>query len=481
MSVIEQATQDKEASLISIDPMIEVHLHLIISTFEKGNKESLTEDGIFASMYGELGKHESNLGAFRKTSSTYGGMDGETFDMETGEHIDSSVTATDGMAEVTASIEGVVGGTADAIIEFAINPPDTFPDGSPNVFAQCFPCDHRITILAETLPLPDWSFGYQKYIDQIKSLVNQILAALNPVNFYADICALLDMLRIVCPQDLTLLITMLNFMLARYVVLSIQLDLDWVSLVGIILLPLIMLLVALFDIMLSIGLNPINCLQTLIESFTDLASAGINLAGSIGAIGVASTGEEIPNQTGGVNNPIFSTSLEMPVRNEMIDEKMAGMLGELSSLDTLLLGMSSIQFRMPGLYNQLLDVQNMLLEIINDAVTVKSQLMLALLSLIKLVAFIWAVIDALANEELCSDPTIPMSEDDIKNVFERMKNLQIGLTPTVDVTFDDASGAVVITDTITNQSNSVPMCLGGVGSETLTQITDWIEQLDALD
>jgi len=505
-SVVDKAASDPDVRLISLDPLIEMHLHLIISLFEEGNRGKKTEDSIFCSMFGDIGKHESNLASFRTSSMTYGAMADEEVDLETGEWVDTGqVTVVEGPAGGEASIQtgvvGTFGETGDAFLDFTINPPDTNPDGSPNIFAQCFPCEHRLTILAEGMPLPDWSLGYQKYIDQIKNFINQILQMLNPVNFYADICMFIDMLRIVCPQDLVLLLGMLGFLLTKYLTLSLKIDIDWISLVGMILLPLLLLIVSLLDMMISVGLNPMTCLQDLLEFMKSFVSAtgeiATNFGGSISDMNNYVKEFGANTEAGASLSPGESHIGKMPIRNEMLDDKMKGLLGTMGSVDMLILSLSSVQIRIPAFFNMLKDILECLIEMINEGVLLKLQIMLGMLSLVKLIGLIIAVISLIDSGDICTDPTIPLSEDDVKNVIDRMKQLSgpagttgakgfsvsSGLSPTVDVTFDSAgsgTGNIIVTNLVTNQSTKVPMCLGKVDSTTRNQINEWIEQLDAV-
>ena len=501
-SVIEQAAADSDVKLITLDPLIETHLHMIISTFEEGNRQKRTEDGVLCSMYGDIGKHESNLGAFRKGSMMYGGMADEEVDLETGEWVDTgvSITATDPAGSdttVASGVVGTVGSTGNAFLDFSVSTPDTNPDGSPNIFAQCFPCKFRLNMMAEGLPLPDWSLNYQKFIDEIKKFIEYLKKLMDPTNFYADLCQFIDMLRIVCPQDLVLLIAMLNFLLTKYITLSLKFDIDWLALVGIILLPLLTLLVALLDMMISIGMNPMSCLQDLLEfmySFTKVTGENASIVGDANVdFGTYIREFGAGTEAGPSYIPGVYGDVEIPMRNEMLDESMTGLLASMSSIETLLLSLSSMQIRIPAFFNMLKDILETLTEMMNDSIMSKMQIMLGIASIIRLIGFIKAIIDLIQGEQICTDPTIPLSEDDVKNVINRMRDLSqdnnssvnlsrsIGLSPVTDISFDDVGNAVVVTNTITNQSTKIPMCLGALKDADRSQINDWIEQLDAID
>tara|TARA_Y100000310_G_scaffold338673_1_gene429066 strand:- start:110 stop:1702 length:1593 start_codon:yes stop_codon:yes gene_type:complete len=259
MSLVDDAAQNPETPLFELNPFAELDLHLIISIFEEENKNAGTEEGFLLSAYGDIGKQKSRLGSFRDSTNMYGGM-----------YDSGSVDASAGIDPSTGLAFGTV----------AFDPP-------PNPFSDCFPCDLRLTSILDSLPMPDFLLWFEDIIEMVEKFIKVIENLMDPTNYYSDLCRLIDMLRIVCPQDLILLMGSLSFLMVIYIRLLIQFDIDWLALVGVIFLPLLLLLHSLLDMMVQLNLNPMTCLADILETMLQLSMAGGDLsAAAAGGLGV---------------------------------------------------------------------------------------------------------------------------------------------------------------------------------------------------
>jgi len=101
----------------------------------------------------------------------------------------------------------------------------------------------------------------------------------------------------------------------------------------------------------------------------------------------------------------------------MLDKKMNDLLGTMGSVEMMILSLSSVQIRIPAFFNMLKDILECLIEMINEGILLKLQIMLGALSLVKLIGLILTIISLIESGDICTDPTIPLSEDDVRMLW----------------------------------------------------------------
>jgi hypothetical protein len=468
-SLTEEAAQNPDAALFDLDPFVEMDLHLIISVFEESNKSSGTEDGFLLSAYGDIGKQKGRLGSFRDSTNMYGGM-----------HAGASETGDAGTVSAEAGIDPATG---LAYAEVAWEPP-------PNPFSDCFPCDFRLEAILDSLPMPDFLQWFEDIIKMVENFIKVLMNLMDPTNYYADLCMLIDMTRVICPQDLTLLLVALGFMIAQYIKLLIQFDFDWLALVGMIFMPLLLLLYSLLDMMGQLNIPPMLCLIDVMETMLELAQAAGGLAGTAAEVGGSVTFEGSASADGASATAGFGTAattgnvLNHPITKDFMDDDMAEAMQEIRAVESLMLSISSFNIGMPKQFEQIKKVLRVLIEMMSGGQVVKLQVISALIQLARMIGFIKAMIDLIKQgDAICTDPEIPLSAEDVQNVLERLQSSTYSssqaLPPSTSVTLDQTTGTLSVADTVSGQVVEVPTCLGATSQESRDKINEWIQQLDA--
>ena len=501
MSVVSELASDPTQNLIDINPMIEMDLHLVITAFELANREGGLEEGVLVSALGELEKAKSNMVAQRTTALMYGGSEDITIEpleptgLLPGEEVNESASfggAPGNPLVGDISLQGTAGAPGSGTLQAAIGP-NIDPD---NPFSKCFPCDFRLTAMIDNLPLPDFALGYGTFAAEMEGLATDLKNIANPANFYGDICSLIDILRIVCPQDLLILIGMLGYLIATYMMLAFQFDIDWIAIVGALLLPLIMLIYALLDMLISLGLNPVLCLKDLFNFILALASG---TAATLPGVGISATAqgsyEESVAVAGGLGESFrLSAGLNFPVTSTYLDDSLKGATATFSAIDNLFVSISSIEFKIPDLFKQIKKVKEILLEMIGKGAGLKIQIMSSIIQIGRLIGFIKALIKLIEDQSICTDATIPLSPEDVQAVVDKINdindpdaNLSLPgrisspISLTTQLEYDSNIDAIIVKDASTNEIHTVPTCLGKIKETDQDKINDWVAELDAID
>ena len=480
MSLYEEAASNPDASLFELNPFAEMDLHLIISMFEEENKNSGTEDGYLLSAYGDIGKQKGRLGSFRDTTNSYGGM------------YEGGVSATGEGGTASASVE-IDPTTGLAFAEASWSPP-------PNPFSNCFPCDLRLTSILDSLPMPDFLQWFEEIIAMVERFIKIIEGLLDPTNYYSQLCSLIDMTRVICPQDLILLVTALSFMVVMYVKLLVRFDFDWLALVGIIFLPLLLLLYSLIDMILQVTGPPLTCLIDMLEAMWGMMESGVDLANATAssvattAAGAAQSAASVASSTAAVTGQDEAAAeinanagaIPHPIETDFLSEEMGEAMQDMQIVESLILSISSYNISTPEMFTKFKKVLRVLIEMFSGGDAMKLQIIAALIQLARLIGFLKAIIDLLQQgDAICTDPEIPLSTQDVQNVLERLQrdpgsDPQPGsLPPTTSINLNEVTGLLTVSDTVSGNVVEVPMCLGATTGESRDQINEWIQQLDA--
>jgi len=283
---------------MTVFPFVEMDLNLIIEAYEKGCLDLGTEEALTAANYGEVKKSRAATGTMVDATQSYGGTRSSTVTAKGGENDPTATaTATDTkdnrgvMASAEAGVQipdggefgvsvGAAAGPGGVGVGFEIDPPGlgdlpdiTLKDGTviPNPFAMCFPCDNRITFCLGMLPVPSFISLFDELIYAIMEFIRKMKELFNKENFYADMCLLIDALRFVCPQDLALMLGTIRFKVIDIIRRLISINITWLMIVGLLVLPLFILTSMTFDVIASLGLGPLKCLIQYLSDFSNMA------------------------------------------------------------------------------------------------------------------------------------------------------------------------------------------------------------------
>jgi len=142
-------------------------------------------------------------------------------------------------------------------------------------FKECIPCDDRVEFGWENLPFPSFMELLSSYLDQIENFIEKLKGLLDPTGFYTTICPLLDALRFTCPQDLIIVLALLAFLIEHYLTLSFKLDIDWIGVLGALLLPILMFILLLLDMVAQLGLGALGCFIDYVINFMNSLTAAV--------------------------------------------------------------------------------------------------------------------------------------------------------------------------------------------------------------
>jgi len=441
VALFDEAKAKPNVPLQELNGFVEVDLSLIIKAYEEAMIESETEEGILISNYGEI---EKNTGAMEMFDSTMDNFNqpGKDDDSEPRESVELGLF-----------------------------------DVGDNPFGECFPCDGRITLGIDNLPHPALFNIFDIYMSSIEDFINQMKNLMDPINFYSDICLLLDALRIVCPADLLILLSLLRFLLSHYVMLSFQLNIDWVSILGLILLPILMLIHALLQMAVNIGLGPLNCLTDILVFVSDLAvSVEATVASAKDAV---NTSVQSFQEAGQQINDLVTDTDVVPLTQEEIAvlaaeppdpsvpippdggyRKYQEFIGKLNGFTSLLIAMTDIKFTLQELVARFTNAIEAVIRLLSAGLILKMQFAAAIADILRLIGFIVALIKGLQDNSICDDPSVPLSAKDIQSLIRILNANQSSkassttsssdpaplISSTVGLDFDTATGELVVID-----------------------------------
>jgi hypothetical protein len=479
VALFEAARANPGVPLQDLNGFVEVDLSLIIKAYEEGMVKSETEEGVLIANYGEL---EKQRGAMEMSDSIM-----RNFNKS-------------GSINTDSESPGQIG---PAIVDIGDNP-----------FGDCFPCDGRITFGIDNLPHPALFNIFDNLMASIENFIQQMKNIMDPTNFYSDICRLLDALRIVCPQDLLILLALLRFLLSYYIMLSFQLNLDWVSILGMILLPILLLIHALLQMAVNIGLGPLQCLIDLLVFASDLAvSIEATAVTAVNAVDTsvqsfADAGRQVaglvdPNET----SPIVPTQAEVevlaaeppgpsvPIPPDGGYRKYQELIGKLNGFTSMLVAMTDIRFTLQQLIARFTNAIEAIIRLLSAGMILKMQFAAAIADILRLIGFIIALIKGLQNNSICDDPTVPLSAQDVQSLIQILnesRELEAEgtattsssdtvplISSTIGLDFDTATGELIVTDKITDQSKRVPACINTATSDDRATIEQWIAELES--
>lgn len=489
---IDELIQDSDnEDLILEAPFLSIDVSQIIEAYEASTRGREDETAVLASVFGDVQEQHEAAQAMKDSGTSYSGFK-----------------------------------TPELTIDSDLLPK--------NPFADCFgfnaklpsfeSCDIRTIFCSQILPKPGFLSLFDDLIAAIESFILKMSKLMSKAKFMEEICMMVDAMRFFCPQDLHLMLAALRFQIVQLIIKSLKFEIDMMAIVGLLLFPLFLLCYISYDAIGSIALGPLECAFQFLDSFKDM-SLGIDAAPAKGAgdygftqgtlIPVDNNAESdasaavrnTPSQVSALgghkdNKKIDRATSETKKASDKVGEvtkevdKVSRIssdwlksgvnrefaIGDLSGFDTMLSQLKGVEQKIKGLTEIWKNSCQAIIGMLTKVMTDKMNLVLQIAEIIRLVMFIEAMIRALQNEDVCTDPTVPLSPKDVIAVLEQIPDIEVtdGETPSdvFNVNINEA-GALVVNDPFLNQTFTIPTCLGSVPEGLQTEVASWIEELEA--
>ncbi len=151
-----------------------------------------------------------------------------------------------------------------------------------NYLADCIGCNLRLKFDWQLKPL-NLLLPINGFLDDLFGALDRLLArALDPWRILEDICWALNHLKMLCPQDLILVLLALKMLLKKYLLQMFNIKLDWTVLLGPLLKALVSALTDLLDNIFAILMAPLDCAISGLKAANDLIAATNSLVAEFG-------------------------------------------------------------------------------------------------------------------------------------------------------------------------------------------------------
>lgn len=520
-------------ALISLFPFIQADVSLIISAYENEARARRTVEGVLASSFGDIDERDESAEIMIAGGESYGcpGTEGET---------DQDLPSINDLPPLPG-LENLPNPWADC---FSGNPLQKLLASTH--IDEINPCDMRIISCLENLPLPGFLTLFDDLIAQIKDFISKMKKLLDPRAFLEEVCLLVDALRFVCPQDMFLMVTALSFQLANLIREAIKFELDFMIVVGLILFPLFLLVYIAFDTVGMIANGPLECIFQYLDGFKEMALGVNNDAQDMMSMvqglsdrrdreaqqnGVEAGSEEgdggqaVDPKTNKSFSPagkaasnqrkirqalkraeregkkeakesggLFSGGTSEEDEEEKASRIPAGALKDKNILDEIRGSMSSFDTIMSQVWTTKSQVESFvdlwrracqtILTLLTKVITDKMDVTIRIVEVIRSLNLLQAVQLALLNQNLCTDPSQPLTPEDIMGVLENLPEVSKGGDEDADGTDNglviniNDTGSLVVKDPILNQTFTIPTCIGTVPENLQSAVAEWIEELN---
>ena len=485
---------DAPDDLIAAFPFIQADVTLIINAYESGARQMGRPEAILASVFGDIDEKDEAAKTMIDGGMSYCGAD-------------------DGTGNGPGSDNQLQPPPQPPNIEDL--PPLRGPNGEvlPNAFADCFtgnpfldplhlpefsPCDMRINMCADNLPKPDFLTLFDDLISQIKTFIMKMKQLLDPRAFLEEVCMLVDALRFVCPQDMFLMISALSFQLTNLIRASLKFEVDFIAVIGLILFPLFLLAYISFDTIGQISLGPLECVFQYMDGFKEMAvSQNMDALkfmsvsrGIMNHVDAAAVATGVDAGSGADQEPALGTSggtgenspripAEALKDSTLVDE----IIGSMSSFDSIMSQMWSTKATVEEFIDIWRRACKTIIALLTKAMTDKMDLILRITSVIRSLDLLRALSIAQLNQDLCQDPTQPLTPDDIINVLDGLDDVTTGdgaddSDGSLRININDV-GSLVVSDPVLNQTFTIPTCIGTVPEELQSTVAQWINDLNS--
>lgn len=167
---------------------------------------------------------------------------------------------------------------------------------------ECWDCDLKVQFDWQLKPL-NLLIGLEGFLDDIEDLLNMLNDMLDPSKFLANFCDFFDGFNWICPPDLVALLLALSMLIKKYMMLSIDINLDWTALLGPIIKWIVDAIASFLQQIVQIIVAPLDCvigvlqsIQSVIDAADDLSDSAISAANYLSS-GVSSMFDGETNPT----------------------------------------------------------------------------------------------------------------------------------------------------------------------------------------
>jgi hypothetical protein len=345
---------------------------LICQTFERGSHNTYKESAIFATMNRMLDNTDAFATVAQESLSGYLRQPSKP-----------ELSSSGATASTDESLQGVKIENTD--VSTAGN---AFGKTLLDWMKDCIPCGARMLALLELHPHVDLLGALEADLKGRLSVLTDLANLLSNVDMYADLCSLLGLLNFMCIPDLQRLIAMFVALLAQ---LAFEMD----GLIGLLqaliaplFAPILMSITSLLDQFTLTVLSPVDCIITAIDE--QLRKIDYEVAQDVSRNlqeGSANLKEGLKGGLAELNQSIVDAKNYIKTKLEFYIDQVKAMLGELGFGDVAYLKIS-----------------------------------LKKLTLIRLIAFIGAIIAAIAKgQQLCSPGKSP-EVSELDNFFTSFLN-----------------------------------------------------------
>lgn len=149
---------------------------------------------------------------------------------------------------------------------------------------ECWDCDLKIQFDWQLKPL-NLLIGLEGFLDDIEDLIDMINDMLDPAKFLANFCDFFDGFSWICPPDLVALLLALAMLIKKYMMLAININLDWTALLGPLIKWIIDAIASFLQQIVQIIVAPLDCvigalqsIQSVIDAADELGDTAISAA-----------------------------------------------------------------------------------------------------------------------------------------------------------------------------------------------------------
>ena len=145
-----------------------------------------------------------------------------------------------------------------------------------NYLEECWDCDLKVSFDWQLKPL-NLLIGLEGFLDDIEDLLDMLNDMLDPSKFLANFCDFFDGFNWICPPDLVALLLALAMLIKKYMMLAIDLNLDWTALLGPIIKWIVDAIASFLQQIVQIIVAPLDCVIGVLQSIQSVIDAADEL------------------------------------------------------------------------------------------------------------------------------------------------------------------------------------------------------------
>jgi hypothetical protein len=145
---------------------------------------------------------------------------------------------------------------------------------------ECWDCDLKVSFDWQLQPL-NLLAGLGKFLRDIESIIDQITDALDPSKFLMNFCEFFDGFRWICPPDLIALMLSIALLIKKYMMLAVNLNIDWTAIVGPLLKWIVDAIASFLQQIVQVIVAPLDCVIGVLQSVQNLIDTTDALGDSV--------------------------------------------------------------------------------------------------------------------------------------------------------------------------------------------------------